>query len=65
MDTFVHRCGRSARINNSGTAYCLIGPKDVDNYLKIEKAIAKYTSKTIRNYSVELYELENISIHLI
>lgn len=40
-DTFVHRCGRTARINNSGTTLILIGPKDMVRYTRLEKDIEK------------------------
>lgn len=37
----MHRCGRTARINNSGTTLILIGPKDMVRYTRLEKDIEK------------------------
>ncbi|CAK67657.1 unnamed protein product (macronuclear) [Paramecium tetraurelia] len=35
-DTFVHRCGRTARINREGKTLVLIGPKDMARFAKLE-----------------------------
>lgn len=35
-DTFVHRCGRTARINKEGKTLVLIGPKDMARFAKLE-----------------------------
>ncbi|CAD8070421.1 unnamed protein product [Paramecium primaurelia] len=35
-DTFVHRCGRTARINKEGKTLILIGPKDMARFAKLE-----------------------------
>ena len=41
IDTYVHRSGRTARLNESGKAYVLIGPKDQQRYSILCKELQK------------------------
>lgn len=41
IDTYVHRSGRTARINQPGKAYVLIGPKDMGRYSIMCKELKK------------------------
>ncbi len=54
IDTYVHRSGRTARINQPGKAYVLIGPKDMGRY----SIMCKELKKPQGIESVEL-DLEN------
>ncbi|KAM3142741.1 hypothetical protein pb186bvf_005125 [Paramecium bursaria] len=57
-DTFVHRCGRTARINNSGTTLILIGPKDMVRYTRLEKDIEK-SGIEIREFKLTYQQIQS------
>ena len=41
IDTYIHRSGRTARINQEGRAYVLIGPQDMSRYSILCKELKK------------------------
>ena len=66
-ETYVHRCGRTARIGNSGTSYSLLSPDDEKNFWVIYRVLNKGKALDdedgkfvgdITQYEVDLVALE-------
>ena len=55
----MHRCGRTARIGKAGKALCLIGPKDMVRYAKLEKDLMS-NSVVVNDYEMTMREKERI-----
>ena len=53
-EIYIHRCGRTARIETSGTSIALVGPSD----LGVVKHIQKMLGKEIGKYEIDLKQLE-------
>eukprot|EP01015_Nassula_variabilis_P011245 TRINITY_DN1911_c0_g1_i7.p1 TRINITY_DN1911_c0_g1~~TRINITY_DN1911_c0_g1_i7.p1 ORF type:complete len:513 (+),score=98.35 TRINITY_DN1911_c0_g1_i7:3-1541(+) len=58
LDTYVHRCGRTARIGRQGTSVALVGPPDEKQLSIILKGMNKEAG--IPNYPIALKEIEDI-----
>jgi superfamily II DNA/RNA helicase len=59
VDTFVHRCGRTARIGKPGKTLCLVGPKDMVRYAKLEKDMIS-NGVNLKDFEVPMRESEKI-----
>lgn len=51
-ETYIHRCGRTARIYNSGTSIVFIGPSDVRSLRSIQSMLGR----DIKNFKYDLEE---------
>jgi ATP-dependent RNA helicase DDX24/MAK5 len=59
VETYVHRCGRTARMRSSGTSYALIGPQEMKNYLNICLKLKKEVG--IQDFDVRTRDIEKQS----
>jgi superfamily II DNA/RNA helicase len=67
-ETYVHRCGRTARIGNSGQSFSLLSPDDEKNFRTIYRVLNKGKlidneegtgfNGDIQRYEVDLMQLE-------
>ena len=67
-ETYVHWCGRTARIGNSGTSYSLLSPDDEKNFRVIYRVLNKGKALDdeegkfigdITQYKIDVVELEH------
>lgn len=53
MKTFIHRCGRTARANASGTVYTFLVPQERPYVFEVEKMTKKEIKLAAENESFE------------